>query len=378
MINRNGRFERLVLLSLLVCIGLVGAGAHVDSRGVRSASAQAADDYPLYLPMVYGQKGQLPPAEQFDLVYVDQSSAWLGSFDGRYKALLTRDVAFGAEDDLAVVRVAPDGQLVAIQQADGWAIYQRNTALLHSAIGQGFALTWAPRSAANNPPSVLLSQKGHGIDQWLMGEQQQTPLIATSDETNDHSPLWNSAGSQLAFVHHEFGTTLYLSLIDAFRSTQLPYQGENRAAGKMNEAFVVMDAVESWHDQPIALHWSANEAALIFAAKETIYVVDLATKAALTVTPPGFGTRASGRAVAVANDKILYVATGGLYVMGLDGQPGQRVVAGADLHYPQWTPDGQQIVYRGPDDRLYLVNADGTNPRIIPQTERVTQFALLP
>ncbi len=378
MINRNGRLGRLLLLGLLVCMGLAGVGFRAESHGVRSASAQAADDYPLYLPMIYGQKGQLPPAEQFDLVYVDQGSAWLGSFDGRYKALLTRDVAFGAEDDLAIVRVASDGQLVAIQQADGWAIYQRNTALLHSAIGQGFALTWAPRTVTNNSPGVLLSQKGHGIDQWLIAERQQTPLIATSDETNDHSPLWNGDGSQLAFAHHEFGTTLYLSLINPFRSAQLPYQGENRAAGKLNEAFLVMEAVDSWHDQPIAFHWSANEAALIFAAKETIYVVDLATKVALTVTPPGFGTRASGRAVAVANDQILYVAADGLYVMGLDGQPGPRVVAGADLHYPQWTPDGQQIVYRGPDERLYRVNADGTNPRLIPQTERVTQFALLP
>jgi hypothetical protein len=54
------------------------------------------------------------------------------------------------------------------------------------------------------------------------------------------------------------------------------------------------------------------------------------------------------------------------------------VVEGTDLHFPRWTPAGDQIVYRGSDDQLHLVNADGTNDLVLPYTVGVKQFALFP
>ncbi len=378
MTKRKGHRKHGPIHYILVWLGLLGTLMGQPSVGLGKELTPAPIDFPLYVPLIYNKDGTLPDTMHFEIAYVTAGGAWLSTFDGRYKALLTTDVKLEAEEDRPILQVAPTGERLAIQQADGWAIYTRDAAFVSGSIGQGYALTWDQSAAANAAESLLLSQKGHGIDRWMIEDRQSSPLIVTSDETNDHSPIWRADGSKLAFAHHEFGTSLYLTLIDPFTQSQLPYQGENRAAGKTNETFSVIESVDSWHDQPISFHWSDDEKALIFAAKQTIYVVDLATKAAVTITPPGFGDRASGRAVDVIHDQILYFAADGIYVVGLDGKDAHRVVDGIDLHFPQWTSNGQQIVYRGTDDRLFRVNADGSDNQAIPYTEGAKQFDLLP
>ncbi len=378
MIKHDGQAKRWPNFYVIVFLGLLGALIGKPAFAIDRAQAQAPADFPLYVPLIYNKGGVLPDSQQFDLAYVTAGGAWLSSFDGHYKALLTTDVKLADEDDLPILQVAPNGERLAIQQVGGWAIYEHNTAFVAGSIGQGFALTWDQSAAGGVNESVLLSQTGHGIDRWTIADRRSSALIATSDDTNDHSPIWNADGSQLAFAHHEFGTSLYLTLIDPFTPAALPYQGENLAAGKINETFAVIESVDSWHDQPIGFHWSDDERKLIFAAKQTIYVIDMGTKASVTITPTGFGDRASGRAVDVVHDQILYFANDGIYVVGLDGKDAHRVVDGIDLHFPQWTANGQQIVYRGTDDRLYLVNADGSDNRVIPHTDGVKQFDLLP
>ncbi|MCB0062410.1 MAG: hypothetical protein KDE19_09850, partial [Caldilineaceae bacterium] len=144
-----------------------------------------------------------------------------------------------------------------------------------------------------------------------------------------------------------------------------------------NEKFVVLDEVTSWHDQPITFHWANDRQSIIFAAGTTIHVRSVVDAQHATIQPAGFGTRESGRAVDLYDDRILYFADDGIYEVGLDGLNPRRIVEGNDLHYPQWGPNGEQVIYRGTDDQLYIINADGTNNHVIPNTESVQQFDLL-
>ncbi|MEZ4618736.1 MAG: hypothetical protein R2867_24930 [Caldilineaceae bacterium] len=345
--------------------------------------AQSETDYPIYVPILLNKAGWMPPPESFDLVYADGAGAWLSSLDGKYKSFLGANVQYGIEDDIPVVRAAPGGSYVAVQYANGWTIYQRNTLAIAAGIGQGFALAWDQPQHTNDVQtgqmltSLLLSKKGTGINRWTLANQQSTPLLVTSDDTSDHSPLWDASGARLFFAHHEFGGTLYVTMVKQFSEGLLPYAGENRDAVKINDEFTLLEEVDSWHDQPIAFHLSADQQKLIFAAKQTIYVVDLTTKAAVTITPPGFGEKEAGRSVDFHNDQILYGAADGIYVVGLSGHGDRRVVEGSNLHYPQWTASGEQIVYRGTDNRLYVVDADGSNSHVIPYTAAVKQFDIL-
>lgn len=341
-----------------------------------------AEQYPLYVPVVMNGAGNVGNAAEYQVAYVNDAGAWLGSFDGRYKTVLTTDVKLGVEEDIPVVQASPDGQYIAIHQSTGWAIFRRDGTLVRDRIGAGFALTWDVAwdiaNAAKPSQSVLLAKKAHGIDRKSLIDLSISQLVLTSDDTYDHSPVWTSDGSRLVFAHHEFGTQLYVTLVEPFDGVELPLTGENLAAHKENDALFVIESVDSWHDQVISFYWSTNEGALIFAAKQTIYVVDMQSKDAVTITPPGFGERSSGRSVDVANDQILYFAKDGIYVVGLDGEGARRVVGGDDLHFPRWIDSGQQIVYRGTDDRLYRVNVDGSDNVVIPHSHNITQFVLLP
>lgn len=375
--QKRSRKTTIPILCSLFLVGLVWMISIDGYRETQRVFAQT--DELLYLPVIYNGHGDIPDPTTFQLALVDDAGAWLMSLDGTHKTILTTDVQFGDEDDFMVVRAAPDGSRIAVQQTEGWGIYERNGRSVTTIQRDGFALTWDWKDNTTTDPmnSLLLSKKGHGIDHVASLLEQPTALITTSDDTSDHSPLWNAAGSQLIFAHHEFGGFLYVMIIANFDSNQVPYLGENRDANKLNDAMILLENVDSWHDQPITFHWTASEDAVVFAAKQTIYVVDLATKDAVTIDPLGFGERASGRAVDLVNDQILYFANDGIYVVGLDGQNPRRVVEGTDLHYPQWTESGEEIVYRGTDDQLYIVRADGSNNRLIPNTNGVKQFDLL-
>ncbi|MCB0123268.1 MAG: hypothetical protein KDE58_13530 [Caldilineaceae bacterium] len=363
----------LLILALL----LATAGASTKAAA-QTTPVSARVDYPLYVPVIYNGAGDRDNAANYQVAYVNKSGAWLSSLDGNYLTQLTTDIQYGVEEDIPVLQVAPDGQLIAVQQSTGWALFRRDGTLAQDRIGQGFALTWDRVPAGQPLHSVLLSQLGHGIDRYDFVANRQTPFLITSDDTNDHSLTWTTDGTKFVFAHQEFGTQLYVTIVDPYDVTQLPLTGENLAADKDNAALAVIEAVDSWHDQPVTFFWAANGEKLIFAAKQTIYVVDMASEDAVTIVPPGFGERFTGRSIDVSNDLILYFANDGLYTVHFDGTGTQRVVASNDLHFPRWIAAGQRILYRGTDDRLYQVNANGDDIVAVPYSNDIVQFAPLP
>lgn len=324
----------------------------------------------VFLPLIHNGLGD--ETGRFQIALIDESGAWLISSLGTRKLLLTHDVLLDQTEDQLSLQVAPDGRHVAIRRTDGWAIYNQYSHLVAEKVGVGFALTWE-----RGRDTLLLSQLGHGVDRFDLATRTLTPLLQTTDETNDHSPLWSADGTLLAFAHQEFGIHLYVTLIPNFDDTTLPYIGENRASGITNEKFVVLEEMESWHDQPITFHWANDQRGIVFAAKSTIHVRSLVDEQHATIQPTGFGDRETGRAVDLFDDRILYFAADGIYEVGLDGLTPRRIIEGDDLHYPQWAPEGSRLVYRGTDDQLYLANDDGSDNHVIPNTTNVLQFDLM-
>ncbi|MCB0065202.1 MAG: PD40 domain-containing protein, partial [Caldilineaceae bacterium] len=178
------------------------------SGAVSKSTASAADtvDQTIYLPIVFNGNG--PDSDLLQIALIDDQGAWVISADGSRKLLLTRNVQLAETVDELSLHAAPDGRHVAVQRTDGWAVYANNSQLVTDQIGAGFALTWEPDAT-----SLLLAQLGYGIDRFVLADRQRTPLLQTSDETNDHSPLWSNDGTVLAFAHQEFGTHLYVTLI---------------------------------------------------------------------------------------------------------------------------------------------------------------------
>ena len=140
----------------------------------------------------------------------------------------------------------------------------------------------------------------------------------------------------------------------------------------MNPKFTLLLATESWHDQPIFFHWANNEQKVVFGARNTIHVLDLATATALKIEPAGFGVNENARAVDVANDQIVYVGADGLYRVDMTGQTVQLLAAGKNFQHLQWTPTGEGVIF-GSVDGLSIVDLTSRAPTLIPNTAGAQQ-----
>lgn len=377
-----GHRTAVALLCIVTCFCAISQWHYVVSANVVSATGGQPNHrqnqaLSLYVPLVRNGAGVPIDGARFDIVYAKEHEVWLTDRAGTYDLLLSTDVEYGIEE-LDVLQVSPDGSHIAVREQRGWAVYRRTGERVADQIGDGFALRWDSAQSTATSPVVLLSQIGHGIDRYFVNEGRSTPLLLTSDDTNDHSLTWDHDHMRLAFAHQEFGTQLYITKIDPFNSADVPYIGENLAAAKESAPLAVIEAVDSWHDQPISFYWSTDSSKLVFGAKQTIYVVDMTTEDAVTITPPGFGEHFTNRTVDLFNDQILYVGSDGIYRMDLSGQNAQRIVAGTDLHFAKWGASGAQVFYRGVGNELFVANADGTNNVVIPKSKGVQQLAPLP
>ncbi|MBI4671124.1 MAG: hypothetical protein HY741_05590 [Chloroflexi bacterium] len=126
--------------------------------------------------------------------------------------------------------------------------------------------------------------------------------------------------------------------------------------GEFNQAGTYFAVVYNDSDAPIpvTLHVQGDGITTVVAPTATPRVDPL-----MTPTPRGQGI----------NGKLVFVdSTGGnIYTVNGDGTNLQRVTFGLD---PQWNHTGTQITFarQGPVPGIYVINADGSNERLLYQT----------
>ncbi len=326
--------------------------------------------FTLYAPLVLNiHGGESPtPSDPYQIVFIDGAGAWLYGPSSQTATLLHADLPL-----TTTVRAAPNGRQVALALPDGWSLFAESGVPVAHQIAPGYQLDWD-----QNADQLLISRIGEGITRLTVATGQRLPLVRTTDETNDHSPFWSPDGTSLIFAHQEFGEQLYVTQIKPFELAQLPYDGENRTAAKLNPRLTLLAATTSWHDQPLHFHWSTDGQTLIFAARQQIHLLDLATAQTRTIEPPGFADTLANDAVDINADRILYAATGGLYITGLQGGTGALVISGENLHMPQWSPDGNQIIYTDASGVLYIAGSNGANIVTVANATPIGNFDILP
>jgi len=321
-----------------------------------------------FLPYIVNGQGVtvLPAANAYNIAFIAADGAWLINADGSGKIRLTDSALL-----TGLIFPSPAGDQIAIDTGSGWSVFDRQGTRLADRVGAGTTLRWH-----HDNHSLLLARINHGIDRYDLTTSQSAPYIATTDETNDHSPLWSTNHQQLLFAHQEFGEKLFVTLINNFDVNKIPYIGENHTGAKLNPNFTLLLETVSWHDQTIDFHWASNEQKVVFGAKTAIHVIDRSAGKVSKIEPPGFGQRDSGRMIDVANERIVYVGADGIYAVDLQGQNHRQLAPGNDLHYPRWTPTEDTIIFTGADHFLYLVDLFGNQPIVIPNTTGAQHFAV--
>lgn len=353
----------------LYLLGVLMVGGIATASVVSPAQAAPTAVHTLYAPLILNVTGGQPPVvrDPFQIALVDGAGAWLYGPASATATLLRANLPV-----TTTVRAAANGQRVALALADGWALFAANGAPVADQLAPGYQLAWD-----QDPDHLLLSRIGEGIVRLTVATGERTLLLRTTDETNDHSPVWSADGTSLIFAHHEFGEQLFVTQIPSFDLGQLPYIGENRAATKLNPQLMLLQQTTSWYDQPLDFHWSTDGDTLIFAARQQIHLVNVATQQTITIAPPGFATNLATYAVDVVQDQILYTAEAGIFVTNLQGGLGTLVVPGTALRRARWSPGGEQIIYTDAAGVLHLVDASGANGVTVAHTTPIGDFDIL-
>jgi Tol biopolymer transport system component len=95
--------------------------------------------------------------------------------------------------------------------------------------------------------------------------------------------------------------------------------------------------------------------------EESIFYMDLSEG-----TPKELGP-GSWPALSPDGSQVAYTGSDGLYVLDLASEVKRKIPGTHEYDYhPRWSPDGSQIAfYRKLDDNIYIINADGSNPRML-------------
>jgi Tol biopolymer transport system component len=198
-------------------------------------------------------------------------------------------------------------------------------------------------------------------------------LTQLTDDSNDSDPTWSPHGSRIAFVRTEQGEDVYVMNADG-----------------TNQRLVAEDA--------FAPQW-LPDGRIAFMRRDTVFAIrpDGTQEApVVTVGRSGdFSLSPSGSTIAIVSQRNWDWDSDVYLVNANTGDLGLLTVNHADDLDPQWSPDGESIVFRSTrewerdtdDDRyaasppggdgtweLYVMDADGSNPRQLTDHPGLKQF----
>lgn len=104
-----------------------------------------------------------------------------------------------------------------------------------------------------------------------------------------------------------------------------------------------------------------NEDARASGVEESLFYVDLSEEAPKELGP------GSWPALSPDGSQVAYTGSDGLYVLNLASGVKRKIQGTYEYDYhPRWSPDGNQIAfYRQLDGNIYIMNTDGSNPRMM-------------
>ena len=167
---------------------------------------------------------------------------------------------------------------------------------------------------------------------------------------SDFDPQWSQNGSRIAFIRLE------TSGLSAFYTTAST-GGDERRLMSLGEDF------GTWQDYPPLLSPDWTKVALIEGASQRTLKIESVGRTEVHEIGSGvfsFAWSPDGGRIAFhetdsANDSKIFVVNS-------DGSGLRTLAAGQS---PAWSPDGDRIAFVAPDGRLYVVNADGSERRLV-------------
>lgn len=222
--------------------------------------------------------------------------------------------------------------------------------------------SWSP----DGKKILFSSGRDSGVGQvFVMNADGSQPTRLTSGANGNDGPAWSFDGARIAFV--SVGN-LWIMNADGSQPVQVTQGGTDRTPA-----------------------WSPDGRMLAFSSArgthQDIWVLNLLDSSLTNLTKgSGLGGNNSpdwspdGKKIVYFSDHTSYLE---IYTMNADGT-GQ--VQLTDLRhaamFPKWTPDGASILFSAGDcsclKDVYIMNPDGSNQRIVSNTQGAQQVSMRP
>jgi len=198
----------------------------------------------------------------------------------------------------------------------------------------------------------LANSRDNTSDVWIVSPARGLRTRFTFDAADEFSPIWSANGADIAFSSRRKGH------LDLYRKT---------TSGADREEVLLNDAVDK-----TPTSWSAD-------GKFVLYSVDGARTGPDVWVLPLAGDRKPFPFLASDTDErfaqfspdgrwVAYAASESgrieVYVALFPGPGGKQQISSAGGNYPRWRPDGKELFYQSPDNRLMAATVRVDDARV--------------
>jgi len=252
--------------------------------------------------------------------------------------------------------------------------------------------TWTPPLAPNlgaagvaHAGQILFATATHGVeDLFAIDPESGETTNLTADLISQFSPSWSPDHSEIAFGAYDDRTGergLYVMGADGSDLRLVAADGSNPdwrpdghaiafIADDGRVMFVAPDGSDlrdSGFDGARSASWAPDGERLAIAIDGNVFVGDATTGETQQITSTGSPGSDYEVAWSPVSDTIAFTRARDVVVIDADGSGLTNLTAGDGDAYdrsPAWSPDGTQLVFASDRDmRLYIMDADGSDPR---------------
>ena len=233
-------------------------------------------------------------------------------------------------------------------------------------------LSWSP-----DGDRVLYSIPFDGIYSLALRSKKSEKILDSVADTVDKSPMLSPRDNRLLFVHFERGVDYYIGMVKPFREDDDTYEyGGNFVAGTDRDIALLDSGATLRSGQPFRFQWRPDGKSFVYGTESNddavgrVFLYDDGVK---ELTDDVNAPVEDNADLSNSGDRIVYASPEGIAIVDVAGSRKLLTSGESKRSRPRWSPDDRFVAFLA-DERIFLVQADGSGLVQVPGAEGVVSF----